>query len=119
MARAGVKHIEIDASCWRGPLDFYDAILAALDAPGWHGHSVDALIDSIIVGNINGVDPPYRIEVSNLLDAEPVARDALLEAFKCLEEDGAKLTLHSGRAVLEVAEYRKTDWPTDDPAQSR
>ena len=74
MARAGVKHIEIDASCWRGPLDFYDAILAALDAPGWHGHSVDALIDSIIVGNINGVDPPYRIEVSILLDAEPVAR---------------------------------------------
>ncbi len=44
-------------------LDFYNALLPALGAPKWHGESVDALIDSMIWGRINAIEPPYTIRI--------------------------------------------------------
>ena len=57
--------ITIDASVWKGTRDFYEALFAALGAPDWHGDSIDALIDSMIWGGINAVDPPYKIQIVN------------------------------------------------------
>ena len=59
-----MKLIELDARDWRTVLDFYEALLVALGAPRWHGRNVNALIDSMIYGGINEVDPPYKILIS-------------------------------------------------------
>ena len=76
-----VRIIPLDAHGWRARSDFYDALLSALGAPERHGDSVDALIDSIIVGDMNDVEPPFRVEVNGLSKAASVAVDALTFAL--------------------------------------
>jgi hypothetical protein len=56
-----MRVINLDAAEWKKPLDFYDALLLALKAPPWHGRGIDALIDSMVYGGINEIEPPYRI----------------------------------------------------------
>lgn len=58
--------IKLDASGWLKDSDPYRALLEAINAPSWHGCSVDALIDSMIWGGINGVEPPYVVQIVNL-----------------------------------------------------
>jgi len=58
------KLVQIDASHWKNVLDFYDALLAALGAPHWHGRNINALIDSMVYGNINAIEAPYKIQVT-------------------------------------------------------
>jgi hypothetical protein len=84
-------------------LDFCDELLAALGAPEWHGRSVDALIDSVIVGSINAVMPPYRVEVSGLDQSAVAAAEALREAFEAFASMGANVKIAPDRATLEVA----------------
>lgn len=55
----------LDASGWRSRDDFYDALLGALGAPEWHGRNLDALWDSVATGDINAVEPPYRVVIGN------------------------------------------------------
>jgi hypothetical protein len=57
---------ELNAANWKTALDFYYAIFVAIGAPDWHGESPDALIDSMIWGGINSIEPPYKIEVHGL-----------------------------------------------------
>ena len=42
--------IVISAAGWKTADDFYIAFLAAVEAPAWHGHNLDALWDSIVTG---------------------------------------------------------------------
>ena len=58
-----MRFIELDASEWRTVLDFYNALLAALGAPNWYGRSLNALVDSMIFGGINAIDPPYTVRI--------------------------------------------------------
>jgi hypothetical protein len=58
-----MRTIKLDATNWKTVIDFYDALLAAIGAPKWHGDSPDALIDSMIWGGINAVEPPYTIRI--------------------------------------------------------
>ena len=60
-----MKQISLDASNWDSDLDAYDALLAELGAPAWHGQSYAALFDSIAMGNINQVEPPYTVTILN------------------------------------------------------
>jgi hypothetical protein len=64
-----VRTIELDAANWKTVLDFYRAVLTAVGAPKWHGESPDALIDSMIWGGINAIDPPYTIKISGVRSA--------------------------------------------------
>ena len=41
--------------------EYYNSLLEQLKAPDWHGHNLDALADSLINGDINGVEPPFCI----------------------------------------------------------
>ena len=68
-----MKVLKLDAGRWKTMGDFYDALLAAIQAPRQHGRGLDALIDSMIYGGINGIEPPYRIEVTG---GATIARDA-------------------------------------------
>lgn len=57
-----MREIELDASNWSSADDFYEALLPNLGAPGWHGHNLNALWDSI-TSDINEVMPPFRVRV--------------------------------------------------------
>jgi hypothetical protein len=61
-----MKTIIVSARDWVSLSDFYKAILGALEAPEWHGHNVNALIDSIVYGNINGLEPPFRLDIIDM-----------------------------------------------------
>ena len=68
-----MKVISLDASRWLSPDDFYSAILPELGAPAWHGRNLDALDDSLGGGGINGLEPPFRVEVTGAYKlAEPM-----------------------------------------------
>lgn len=66
-----MRVIKLDALKWKSTDDFYDAILGALEAPRWHGRNVDALVDSIWGGSINGIEPPYKIWIINTIGLPP------------------------------------------------
>ena len=59
-----VKKIIVDAAGWFEPVHFYRVVLPLLGAPGWHGHNLDALWDSV-TSNINDVQPPYTLIIKN------------------------------------------------------
>jgi hypothetical protein len=61
--------INLDASGWKTVLDFYDAMLKALKSPKGHGRSVNALLDSMVWGGMNDVEPPYVVRISGLSGA--------------------------------------------------
>lgn len=79
-----MRIIRLDASKWTNNLDFYEALLPQLGAPDWHGESIAALIDSMIWGEINEVEPPYRVQVVGT-DRVPSSVMAFLEDLRdCL-----------------------------------
>jgi len=59
-----MRVVKLDASAWKSKDDFYEAILAALEAPPGHGRNADALNDSMGNGGINGVEPPYKVWIT-------------------------------------------------------
>ena len=61
-----MKYINLDAANWSDVGDFFNDIKKNLRSPDWHGSSIDALIDSIIFGGINEVEPPYQITITNI-----------------------------------------------------
>jgi RNAse (barnase) inhibitor barstar len=59
-----VKVIHCELTGCTTSQEVYDKILAALQAPGWHGHNLNALWDSIAGGGINELRPPYQLKVT-------------------------------------------------------
>ncbi len=59
-----MRIITLDASRWTTAKDFYNALLAAVGAPKWHGRNINAVVDSMIWGGINALEPPYTIRIS-------------------------------------------------------
>ncbi len=57
--------IIIDWKSINAPEDFYSLFLPQVKAPEWHGHSLNALNDSMVNGDINGMSPPYKIKNIN------------------------------------------------------
>ncbi|MFD2235341.1 barstar family protein [Phaeospirillum tilakii] len=82
--------IEIDASSWRDVLDFYNAILAALGAPEWHGKNANALIDSVVYGGINKVGCPLLIKIYNINNKEY----SIIAEIELLKNNLSKHTAH-------------------------
>jgi len=58
-----MRTIDLDATLWSTVDDFYRALLSAIGAPEWHGHNLNALVDSMIWGGINAVEPPYEVKI--------------------------------------------------------
>jgi hypothetical protein len=63
--------------------------LSAVGAPDWHGRNINAVVDSMVVVDINAVEPPYTVTVINIAQIpEPIKAevtriaDAILEARK-------------------------------------
>ena len=61
-----MQTFEFDAKTWTNVVPIYDALLSALEAPEWHGYNLNALIDSMVYGDINIVEPPYTLRFKNV-----------------------------------------------------
>jgi RNAse (barnase) inhibitor barstar len=72
-----MNFIDLDAHQWKTALDFYEALLSALGAPRWHGRNINALIDSMIYGGINEIEPPLTIRITGTENLPADARDEL------------------------------------------
>lgn len=70
-----MRIIKLDATQWKSIVDFYNALLAAIGAPAWHGKNPNALVDSMIWGGINAVEPPYTIRISGTATSPKDIRD--------------------------------------------
>ena len=84
------KRIILDGSAWTRSDDPYVDILTSIGAPGWHGHSVAALIDSMVIGGINRIDPPIIFEIHNLREASARVVDELRLIALALNESAIK-----------------------------
>jgi hypothetical protein len=90
-----MESLELDASHWKNVEDFYNALLPALGAPQWHGHNLNALLDSIIWhDDINQLKPPYVIRVNrtkglppDVIDEITLLKDALVQDRRVLRKD--------------------------------
>ncbi len=61
-----MREIDLDATTWASILDFYCAIQDGIGAPEGTSGSIDGLIDSMVWGGMNAVDPPYVVRIHNL-----------------------------------------------------
>jgi RNAse (barnase) inhibitor barstar len=64
-------------------MTFNSALLASLGAPDWHCHNLDALWDSITAGDLNEVNPPFRITITGA-DQMTLNCKALVDRFAAL-----------------------------------
>ena len=77
--------IELDAATWTSAIDFYATFLKALGAPEGHGTSVNALVDSVVYGNMNAIDPPFTVRIRGWAHAPT---DAVQEIEWAMEDIG-------------------------------
>ncbi|MCW2364443.1 MULTISPECIES: barstar family protein [Sphingobium] len=63
--------IDMSALRWESAEDFSIEVLLKLGAPSWHGHSLDAINDSVFGGDINEIAPPFRIMITHIANAKP------------------------------------------------
>jgi RNAse (barnase) inhibitor barstar len=100
MGRMKMRIIDLSATNWKSTLDFYDALLAALGAPRGHGKSVDALIDSMVWGGMNKVEPPYTIRIFDTARLPTDARDHIEALKRALPDACAEFQKQEGRDVV-------------------
>ncbi|HRJ65512.1 MAG TPA: barstar family protein [Alphaproteobacteria bacterium] len=81
-----MQEIEIDAQDWKTLEDYASALRAALRSPAWHGSSIDAFIDSMVYGDINEINSPYKIIVKNTKNLPTWILEELEYLKKCLLE---------------------------------
>ncbi len=67
-----MRIIDIDASGWKTPLDFYRAIYAGIEAPEDASRSINALLEYMVWGDMDAIEPPYIVRISGL-DKAPAA----------------------------------------------
>ena len=83
---APMKTIRLDASGWRCTEDMWGALLPALRAPDWHGHNLNALWDSLVGGDINATEPPFRVVVAGAAGMPAEVADCLARVAVLFEE---------------------------------
>jgi hypothetical protein len=94
-----MRTIELDATKWKTVIDFYHALLASIGAPARHGQSPDALVDSMIWGGINAVEPPYTVRISGLSAAPKEVHDHVELVRGMLAEGRIYRKRHNGDDV--------------------
>ena len=98
--------IELDASYWKTIAEFYRALLDQLGAPEWHGRNVNALVDSMVYGDLNRVDPPLTVMITKLHSAGIEVQAELRVAIGALVSQGAHCSIGPGDAAS-----IKIEWP--------
>lgn len=73
-----VRLIELDARSWQTIEGVFEALLAALGSPEWHGHNLNALHDSLY-GGMNEVEPPFTVIVNGTTEANAAVASFLVD----------------------------------------
>ncbi len=81
-----MKRLQLNAKDWKTKDDFYNALFSVLQSPPWHGRSFNALRDSITVGQINGVEPPYTFELSGVSLASQEVQELVKDFCSLIKE---------------------------------
>ena len=55
-----MKTVLVDWSKIKDIEGFYTTVLPQTEAPGWHGHNLDAIQDSWVTGDICSSGPPFK-----------------------------------------------------------
>jgi RNAse (barnase) inhibitor barstar len=91
--------IELDATNWTTLDDFYKALLSKIGAPKFHGRNINALVDSMIWGGINKVEPPYTIRIRGVAQLPKGVRDHVELARSTLQKGRAEFRGRKGHDV--------------------
>ena len=92
--------IELDASDWKTPLDFVNALQKALNAPEWCGSSVDAINELMIWGLGAGeLPPPYVVKISGASFTPKEVRDSIALQARSVQEARAEMNARDGRDI--------------------
>ena len=78
--------------------DFYDCFLPQVKAPEWHGRNMNALADSLVTGDVNGVEPPFCVINTNSQDLSSEAQtifSAVSEIYAEANAEGRKIRVFS------------------------
>jgi hypothetical protein len=94
-----MKIIELDAGNWSTIIDFDDALVARLGSPKYVGYSVDSLIDAMIWGGLNAVEPPYTIRIRNVRQLPKAVLERIELAKHELAEARAEFNRRKGHDV--------------------
>jgi len=101
-----MRDIELDATNWTTVQDFYSALLSSIGAPEWHGRNINALVDSMIWGGINKVDPPYTVRIRGTAQLSRDVRNHVELAKTALGKARSEFRVRKGRdAQVEFAIY--------------
>lgn len=87
--------ITLDGSNWQTQADFVEGVLAGVQAPSWHGRNYNALRDSFVVGDINGIEPPYDFIIRMSTSPTSEVEDAVRYFMACVSDwraEGAPLS---------------------------
>lgn len=87
--------ITLEGSDWQTEANFIESLLSGVQAPAWHGRTYNALRNSLVVGDINGIEPPYdfiiRMPKSPASEVEEAVRYFMTRVSEWRAE-GAPLT---------------------------
>jgi RNAse (barnase) inhibitor barstar len=103
-----MRLIELDAKGWKSQFDFVHSLTRALGSSEGHGISPDALVDSIIGGSMNSVEPPYTVQISNLNAAPKEVADYVSQMISAIREGRQRFQRHGEDievSILEVHSY--------------
>ncbi len=78
--------IVIDGHDWETELDLIEAIIKGVDGPFWHGRNYNALYDSLVIGSVNGIDPPYDFVIRPPANPTPELAAAISYFLATIEE---------------------------------
>jgi RNAse (barnase) inhibitor barstar len=88
--------ITLDARGWSRPEDFFGALLPCLQSPEWHGYNLNALWDSLVVGSINGLNPPIALRLFNTADLNRETADLIqgvVDLFRRAKKEGVPVAI--------------------------
>jgi RNAse (barnase) inhibitor barstar len=94
-----MREITLDGSSWQNGTDFYRALFAVIGAPDWHGTGPDALVDSMIWGGINALDPPYVIRIVGMDKVPKQVKIDVVEVIGALQRGRASHVAITGKDV--------------------
>ena len=69
---------------------FYEKFLPQVSAPEWHGRNLDALADSVVTGDVNGIEPPYVIKNINSCKSPEIIKEFQLKVLEVFSEAAMK-----------------------------
>jgi hypothetical protein len=97
-----MKTILVDWSLIQDEEAFYASVLPQTDAPGWHGHNLNAILDSWLRGGICSSGPPFSFVFRHSKNISPGLKEFAETicgfAENCVMEHGGEVTYEDSSA---------------------